>query len=124
MSSNVRLERLTYQLGNYRQVDRERASGAERALDRDPAAMGLHDVLNDGKPQSRAPQFTAAGAVDPVESLKQPRQVFGLDAAALIDDGNGDFQGRLLRDDADGAAWLAVFDGVVEEIDDSLLEQW
>ena len=75
--------------------------------------MGLHDVLNDGKPQSRTTQFTAAGAVDPVESFKQPRQVFGLNAAALIDDGNRDLRGRLVRDDADGTSRLAVFDGIV-----------
>ena len=55
-----------------------------RAFDRDVAVVGLDDVLDDGQAQAGAAQLAAAGPVDAVESLEDPRQVLAGDAAAAI----------------------------------------
>ena len=50
--------------------------------------MRQDDVLDDRQPQARPPLLAAAGLVDAVESLEQPRQVLRGDAAALVLDAN------------------------------------
>ena len=58
----------------------------ERAFDGHAAAMGLHDVLDDGQPQAGAAQLAAAGPIDAIEPLEDARQVLGGDAAAAVGD--------------------------------------
>ena len=77
-----------------RQVDRERAADAERAFDGHAAAMRLHDVLDDRQAQAGAAELAAAGPIDAVEPLEDPREVLGGDAAAAIGDGDQHFVGR------------------------------
>ena len=52
------------------------------AVHRDAAAVRLGDVLDDGQTQARAAQIAAAGLVDAVEPLEEPRQVLARYAAA------------------------------------------
>ena len=40
--------------------------------------MGLHDVFDNGKTESRAAEFAAAGFVDAVKALENVRQMFRL----------------------------------------------
>ena len=58
-----------------------RCCRADDALDGDPAAVDLRDVLDDRQPQPGAAQVAAARLVDAVEPLEQPRQVLRRDAA-------------------------------------------
>ena len=91
--------------------------------------MGLHDVLHDREPQARAAELPAAGLVDAVEPLEEPWQVLGLDATALVADGDDHgwaAAGRFGLDadrDPDRAARIAVFDGIVNEVDQCLLQE-
>src|SRR5436190_20244232 len=77
--------------GRQGQMNCKHAAGPRSAIHHDLAAMGLHDVLYDGQTKPRAAEFTAAGTIDAVKTFKQPRQMFGRDAATLVAHGNADF---------------------------------
>src|ERR1043166_8290798 len=47
------------------------------ALDLELAAVGAHQVLDDGEPEPGASELARAGLVHAVEALGDPRQVFG-----------------------------------------------
>ena len=47
----------------------------QRALDVELAAVGLHDVLDDGEAEAGAAELARARLVDAVEALGEPRQV-------------------------------------------------
>ena len=72
-------------------MDCKGAALADRAFDGDIAAVGLSDVLDNGKPQSRAAQLTASGFVHPVKAFKQSGQMFLGNTDALIPDIDLDF---------------------------------
>ena len=48
--------------------------------------MAAQDVLDDGEPQAGAALPPMAPALDPVESLGQPRQMLGRDPRPLVGD--------------------------------------
>ena len=74
-----------------RHGQRERAALARSTLQLDPAAMSLHDVLDDGKPQSRAIARPGEAVIDPIElledslvfDLRDPRPDSGLSGGSL-----------------------------------------
>jgi len=81
-----------------------------------------HDVLDDRKPQARAALIARAARVDAIETLKKPRLMFrrhtgpvvlyAQDRAVVFD----------LPDDVDAFAFRNIFDGVVHEVHEDLLD--
>src|SRR5918999_4312000 len=88
------------------------------------AAVDLSDMLHDGQSQAGSPMFTAAGFIDPVEPFKQPGQIFFRNPNPFIAHPDDDLLSLADGVEPYGAAWLAVVDRVVEQIDDGLLDQW
>ena len=56
----------------------------QHALDRQPPAMAIEDVLDQCKTQAGAALRAALGDIDAVEALGQPRQVLRRDAGTMI----------------------------------------
>src|SRR6202030_2905317 len=100
-----------------RQMNREDRARAELALDLERAAVVGDDVLDDGKTEPGAAELARAGGIDPVEALRQPRDVLGQDALAVVADGDqrrgraGEAPGRGRGAHLDGGAGAAVLDG-------------
>src|SRR5262249_41532936 len=63
-----------------RQVHREGAACADRAVDVERAAMAVDDVLDDCKAEAGAAEFARTRGVDAIEPLGQARQVLARDA--------------------------------------------
>src|SRR5262245_11554949 len=58
-----------------RQMHRERGAAAERAVDREPAAVAVEDVLDQCESQAGAALRAAFRDVHAVEALGEPRQM-------------------------------------------------
>ena len=86
-------------------------------------------MLDDGEAEACSPKLAAAGAIHAIEPLKDSWQESLVDAAAFVGDGDRDLLARwrcgFLRGDANPhrAAHVAVFDGIVDEVDQRLLQQ-
>ena len=81
-----------------RQMQRKRASFPGDAINGDMAAMGMGDVLDNGKAESRASEFPASGFIDPVESFEQAGQMLLHNSDSVVPDvndcsGSGDGRG-------------------------------
>src|SRR5579863_1529966 len=63
--------------GRQRKREVECGSGAKLAFGPDPAAVRLHDVLDNGQSQPGSPRLARPGLVDAIEALKDPLQMFG-----------------------------------------------
>src|SRR5215831_9370459 len=92
------------------------------ALDRDLAAVGLDDMLDDGEAQARAAGLARAGLVHAVETFEDARQVLGHDADAGVGRVDGYAVLPALRRDVDAPAARRVLDGVVYQVDEDLLD--
>ena len=66
----------------------------ELALDVEPAAMAVDDVLDDGEAEPGAAQLARAGGIDAVEALGQARQMLARDAVAVVAHRDGDAAAR------------------------------
>ena len=53
----------------------KRASLPKGAFNGDPAAMGMGNVLDNGKTKTRSAELPTAGLIDPVESFKKTGQM-------------------------------------------------
>src|SRR5438876_7928627 len=69
-----------------RQMNREDGAFSERAVDLEQAPMMIDDMLHDGEAEAGAAKLARAGGVDPVEALREPRDVLGKDALAVVAD--------------------------------------
>jgi len=95
---------------------------AGSALDPDPAAVKLHDVLDNGEAEAGSPLVPAAPGIDPVEALENARQSFrGNPRAVIVDAHLQHFAGGRRGDGHRRAGW-SVFDGIVEEVEQHLFE--
>ena len=94
-----------------------------RAFHGNPARMGIDDMLDNRKPQAGPPQFPASGGIRAVKPLEEPRKVFWSDSDAMVPKRNGNLGIRLLHLDFNAASRPAVFDGVIQKIHESLLDQ-
>src|SRR4029079_119556 len=74
-----------------RQMCRECRTLAERAVDGQPAAVAIEDVLEQGEDKAGAALRSAFAHDDAVESLRKPRQMFRRDAGPLIAHGHAYF---------------------------------
>ena len=104
-------------------MDGEGAAPAQFTFHRYMPPVGLGDVFNDGKPQPGAAHVAAASLVDPIEPFKEPGEMLPGDAGALVLYPDDDVRARLMGGNLDGALRFTVFDGVVDEVDDSLFQQ-
>src|SRR6267143_4224035 len=94
-----------------REVHREAAACARLAVDVEARLVARDGVLDDGQAEPRAAGFARAAAIDTVEALGQPRQVFRRDAGAGVLNREGGAVGALAPDEADLAAGRGVADG-------------
>src|SRR5688500_15767911 len=101
-------------------MQREPGALARRGLDRDPAAMRLHDAAREVESQADAAAFRAARH-EPVEEV---RQEVGRDAGALVDDLElapaAALVFVLLDEDVHGRATGRMPRGVRDEVVDAL----
>lgn len=109
-----------------RQDDVEGAPEARGALHRDLPAMGVQDVLHDAQAQSGAAAVARAVFVHPVEALEDVLLVLVGHARTIVGDLDVDVLAVILHVKADlQVLALPVFEGVVEEVEEDLLEpQW
>lgn len=82
-------------------------------------AVIRRDVAHDREAQSRPPGTPVASPVYPIEALEDAIEVFRRDADAVVGDDHVDRRVVDLRRKVDRRAWVAVLDGVVNEVDDS-----
>ena len=82
--------------------------------------MGDADRLDDGEAQARA-DLAPVGR-DPEETVKDQRQAVGIDADAGILDRQYRSVARLHDIDHDPAAGRRVFDRIVQQVDENLLQ--
>src|SRR5690606_18685312 len=111
--------------GVERQGDGEDAALAWLAFDGQPSAVTIDDVLHDGEAQAGSAHFTRAGAVDPIEALRQSVQMLTADTLTAVADAHMN-PGRGLSARTgdgvdpsfhiDGRAGAAVFDRVLDQV--------
>ncbi|SRR5258706_10770843 len=77
-----RLDRLTHRL--LRELESEAGADSDLAGDLDAAAMQGDNALHDRQPQPDAASVLGSRGVNPVESLEQPRKMFGRYSAAGV----------------------------------------
>src|SRR6267143_2666291 len=99
-----------------RKAHGEAAACTELAVDVEARLVARDGVLDDGQAEARAAGFARAAAVDAVEALGQPRQVFRRDARAGVLD--GERRPAVVFPPMDGhfAAWRRVPDRVADEV--------
>ena len=75
------------QAGRFREAegDAEAADCGKRCLDL--AAAGLHRAADDGEAEAAATGLAAAGEVEPVEGLENPRELVSRNSRAVVSDG-------------------------------------
>src|ERR1700719_758621 len=84
----------------------------------EPAAVALQGVLDDGQSQSGATLSARTSRVHPIETLRQPRNVFRGDADAAVDD--GEIPALLIGPPTHAYSTLRV--GVFQRIDQQICE--
>src|SRR3984957_11061020 len=100
---------------------REGGAGAGPAVDGQPAAMAIEDMLDQRKAEPGSALGAALGDVDAIEPFRQPRQMFRRDAGPVIAHGDLRFRlavgGRAGREpDIDALAGRAVFERVLDQV--------
>src|SRR5688572_12071218 len=98
-------------------MDRRALAGL--ALEAQPAAMPLDDMLDDRQPQAGPAERPAAARVDSIETLGDPRDMLGRDAFAAV--GEGEVDHVALAGQADGHRRSAA--AVAQSIADEIVEQ-
>src|SRR5882672_2647582 len=105
-----------------REFHTEGASQAFLARDFDFAVMGSTDRFDNGEPESGSAAGAGTGFVGTIEAFEHMGQSVSRDAEAVV----GDFEDRTIPlaadTDLDHATYRGVFDGVVDEVHDYLLE--
>src|SRR5690348_8278632 len=106
-----------------RQADAERGALVRLAVDREPAALELHQRQGDGQAQTRARLLTLAVAVAGAEELlEHPALVLGAQARPAVADDDVDRVGAAPNVDAQLTIPGAVLAGVAQQVHQHLLE--
>src|SRR5262245_45387605 len=98
------------------ELDEEGRAVARRALAADIALHGGDEVLHDGKTQPRAAHLARATFVHPVEALEDAREVFALDARAVVAHAQLDLTVPAHRRELDLAVGRRVLHRVVHQV--------
>ena len=85
------------------------------------AVEALYDFLHDGQAKASAPAVASARGIAAVEALEQKRRIV-FDAAAIILHGNNCLVVHARKQNPNMPAFFDVTNGVVDQIDDGLLE--
>src|SRR4029077_16206590 len=93
-----------------------------RAFGVDPAIVGLHQMLDDGKPEAGAPVIPGAGGIGTVEPLEDAGEMLRADPGAGIPDLDDHALARRGRPDGDRSPPRRVAQGVVVEVGEDLAE--
>ena len=80
-------------------------------------------MLDDSQPKTRPSQTAAAGFIDSVETLEEARQVLRGDAVSIVGDLDAKRPAFVVRRNCHVLAISRVFDGVVDQVDQRLLDQ-
>src|SRR6185312_9593310 len=99
----------------------ERSAFAARALDGEPAAVAIEDVLDQREAEAGAALRAAVDDIDTIESFGQTRQMFGRDARPVVADRDARFRCAVhalctLERDLDLLSVGAVFKRVLHQI--------
>src|SRR5688500_3866756 len=88
----------------------------------DAAIVGAANGFNDGEPKAGATELARAGCINPEETVESVRQGGGGNTNAVV----GHFQHRSAaargNRNLDGTAGRRVFNGIIEQVDDDLLQ--
>jgi hypothetical protein len=97
---------------------------AHFALYADFPALRLDEVFDDRQAESSAAEFARTGLIDAIETLKQTGEIFRRDAdAGILDEDFGERKGgEIAHADDDGAVFGGVFQGVIDEIRQNLID--
>ena len=101
----------------------EAGAFAEFAFDIDGAVVELGDVFDDAEAEAGAADGAAAGFVDPVEAFEEAGVVLRGDAGAVVLDFDHGVVALLVGFEGDGGFGVGVFDRILDEIEDGLLEE-
>src|ERR687893_1359921 len=100
----------------------EGGAHADLALDEDIAAVHLDDLLADGEPQAAPPGRAGAILVHPVEPLEELVQLFLRDTDAGVPHLYGQRRVVLYYRDIHASPRVGVLDGVVQQVEEDLVE--
>src|ERR1035437_6104712 len=105
-----------------RQREVERAAFFKFALRPHSSTVRLHNVFDDGEAEAGAAELTAACFVDTIKTLKDMKKMLLGDAGAIVGD-RGYYETVLfLGRDRNAATVLCVVDGVVEQVEEDLMQ--
>src|SRR5256885_15846228 len=92
------------------------------AMDRDCAAMGFDNVVNDGQAESQTPMFTRFRRVGLSEALEKEGNEFGIDPFAGVGDADLYLRSQAVAYDSDFSAPVREFNGIRQQIPKDLLK--
>jgi hypothetical protein len=104
------------------QVNAETATFPQLTIYCNMTAMRLSNVFDDRQTQARSAHIAAAGFVYPVEALEEPRQMLFSNADAMVLNADNQLGILLVRFQQNCALWLAVFKGIIQQINYRLLD--
>ena len=93
-----------------RQREVELCAVAEFAFGPDAAAVGLHDVLDDGEAEASPAGFARAGFVDAIEALEDALQMLGGNAGAEVLNGELHLRSEQARASTNALAGLRILE--------------
>src|SRR5918998_2849115 len=108
--------------GGLGDADPERRAHADLALDEDVAAVHLDDLLAYGQPQAAPPGRAGAVLVHPVEPLEELGELLLRDTDAGVPPLHGQRRGVLFYRHVHAPPRLGVLDGVVQQVEEDLVE--
>src|SRR5918995_4975957 len=108
--------------GRLGEVHPEGGAHADLALYEDVAAVHLDDLAADGEPEPTPPGCARAVFVYPVETLEELAQVFWWDADSGVLHLYRQVHNVLLYPDVNTVAGVGVLDGVVQQVEEDLIE--
>ena len=110
---------------NARQINEKDAASAKFALNADPSAVGLRDMLNNRETEARSAEFSAAGLIYAIKTFEKSIDMLPCDPHPFVLNGKDDFP--VVFREADGYpyvfAGVAVVNGIVQQVPYRLFEQ-
>ena len=103
-------------------MNREGASLSECAFDRNVTAVHLSNMLDDCQAKTCAAQFSASAFVNNIKTLKNARKMLRGYSTAVVLHRNGYLIALLLGNDSDTIALRAIFNGIINKVQHSLLK--
>ena len=67
-----------------READLDFGAMADSAANLEQSSVAFHNLLDDGEPEPGPAAVAAAGGIDPIEALGQPRKMFRRNSVAMI----------------------------------------